>query len=82
MVYEIIFHLVAFLLILRFRNKVIVQGDTLKMYLLASAIFRFFIEFVRGNPPQFGGLSGPQIVLVPIAALLVYHFVRTEEPAR
>ena len=52
------------------------QGDTLKLYLLASATFRFLVEFVRANPEQVGGLSGPQIVLIPLTALLVWHFVR------
>src|SRR5205814_6500016 len=76
MIYEIAFHLAAAVLILRYRRLVIVQGDTLKLYLLASAIFRFLVEFVRGNPPQLWVLSGPQVVLIPLTALLVYHFIR------
>jgi prolipoprotein diacylglyceryltransferase len=76
MIYEILFHLLAFALILRFRHRVLVQGDTLKIYLLAAAVFRFLVEFVRGNPPQIAGLSGPQVVLIPLTALLVWHFVR------
>ena len=76
MIYEIIFHLVALVLILRFRHLVMVRGDTLKIYLLASAIFRFLVEFVRGNTEQIAGLTGPQVVLIPLTALLVYHFVR------
>lgn len=76
MVYEIIFHLIAFMLILRFRHRVIVQGDTLKIYLLVSAIFRFLVEFVRANAEQFWGLTGPQIDLIPLTTLLIYHFVR------
>ena len=66
MIYEIIFHLIAFFLVLRFRNRVIVQGDTLKIYLLVAAVFRFLVEFVRANPEQFWGLTGPQIVLIPL----------------
>jgi phosphatidylglycerol---prolipoprotein diacylglyceryl transferase len=76
MVYEIIFHLIAFGLILRYRDRVIVQGDTLKMYLLAAAVFRFLVEFVRANPVQFAGLTGPQIVLIPLTGLLIWHFIR------
>jgi prolipoprotein diacylglyceryltransferase len=76
MIYEIIVHLIAFFVILRYRNQVMVQGDTLKIYLLAAAIFRFLVEFVRANPEQFGGLTGPQIVLIPLTGLLVYHFIR------
>jgi prolipoprotein diacylglyceryltransferase len=76
MIYEIIFHLIAFVVILRFRHLVIVQGDTLKLYLLAAAIFRFLVEFVRANPEQFWGLTGPQIVLIPLTGLLIYHFIK------
>ena len=76
MIYEIIFHLVALATIVRYRQYVRVQGDTLKLYLLASAIFRFLVEFVRGNTEQFAGLSGPQLVLIPLTALLVWHFAR------
>ncbi|MBX3062900.1 MAG: prolipoprotein diacylglyceryl transferase [Anaerolineae bacterium] len=76
MVYEIIFNLIAFALILRLRHRVIVQGETLKIYLLAAGIFRFFVEFVRGNTEQLWGLTGPQVVLIPCLALLIYYFIR------
>jgi prolipoprotein diacylglyceryltransferase len=76
MIYEIIFHLLALAVILRFRHRVLVQGDTLKLYLLVAAVFRFLVEFVRGNTPQIAGLTGPQVVLIPLTALLVWHFVR------
>lgn len=76
MIYEIIFHLIAFGLILKYRNKVMVQGDTLKIYLLVAAVFRFLVEFVRANEVQFLGLTGPQIVLIPLTGLLVWYFVK------
>jgi phosphatidylglycerol:prolipoprotein diacylglycerol transferase len=76
MLYEIAFNLVAVALILRYRHLVPVRGDTLKLYLLAAAIFRFLVEFVRGNEVQAFGLTGPQIILIPLVALLVAHFVR------
>jgi phosphatidylglycerol:prolipoprotein diacylglycerol transferase len=76
MVYEILFNLAAAAVIARWRDRVSVPGDALKAYLLAAGIFRFLVEFVRGNPPQALGLSGPQWVLIPLVALLVLHFVR------
>ena len=75
MLYEIGFHLVALALIVRHR-QLPVRGDTLKLYLLAYAIFRFGVEFVRANEPQLAGLSGPQLVLIPLTALLALHFAR------
>jgi phosphatidylglycerol:prolipoprotein diacylglycerol transferase len=76
MLYEIGFHVGAFGLISWRGTLLPVRGDTLKAYLLAYALFRFGVEFVRGNELQALGLTGPQLVLIPLAALLVLHFVR------
>ena len=76
MLYEILFNLVAVALIVRYRRRVPVVGDTLKLYLLAAGIFRFLVEFVRGNEPQALGLTGPQWVLIPLVGLLLAHFAR------
>ncbi len=76
MLYEIAFNLVAIVLIVRYRGRVPVVGDTLRLYLLAAGVFRFLVEFVRGNEPQAVGLTGPEWVLIPLVALLVAHFAR------
>ena len=76
MLYEIGFHAGAFALIASRGTLLPVRGDTLKLYLLAYGIFRFGVEFVRGNEVQALGLTGPQLVLIPLTALLVLHFVR------
>ena len=76
MLYEIAFNLVAIAVILRYRHVVPVRGDTLKLYLLAAGVFRFLVEFVRGNEVQAFGLTGPQIVLIPLVTLLAIYFVR------
>jgi prolipoprotein diacylglyceryltransferase len=76
MLYEIAFNLVAVAVILRYRNRVPIHGDGLKLYLVAAGVFRFLVEFVRGNEPQALGLTGPQWVLIPLVGLLVLHFVR------
>lgn len=76
MLYEIGFHLAAFALIIRRGPLLPVRGDTLKAYLLAYGVFRFSIEFIRGNEVQWAGLTGPQLVLLPLTGLLVIHFVR------
>lgn len=76
MLYEIAFNLLAVAVILSYRGRVPVVGDSLKLYLLAAGTFRFFVEFVRGNEPQALGLSGPQWVLIPLVGLLLAHFVR------
>jgi phosphatidylglycerol:prolipoprotein diacylglycerol transferase len=76
MLYEIVFNGVAALIIVRYRDRVPVPGDGLRMYLLAAGIFRFLVEFVRANEPQALGLTGPQWVLIPLVGLLVAHFLR------
>ena len=76
MVYEIVFNLVAAAAIVRWGRSVPVPGDLLKAYLLAAGSFRFLVEFVRGTEVQALGLTGPQIVLVPLVGLLVVNFAR------
>jgi phosphatidylglycerol:prolipoprotein diacylglycerol transferase len=76
MLYEIGFNLVAIPVLIWARPRVPVQGDLLKAYLLAGAIFRFGVEFVRANEVQAFGLTGPQLVLIPCVILLATHFVR------
>jgi prolipoprotein diacylglyceryltransferase len=76
MLYEIGFHAGAFALIVTRGPLLPVRGDTLKAYLLAYGLFRFGVEFVRGNETQLWGLSGPQLVLIPLIAILAFHFVR------
>jgi phosphatidylglycerol---prolipoprotein diacylglyceryl transferase len=76
MLYEIGFHSAAFSLIAWRGTLLPIRGDTLKLYLLAYGLFRFGVEFVRGNEVQALGLSGPQLVLIPLIALLLLHFVR------
>jgi len=76
MLYEVAFNLVALGAIAAARSRVPVNGDLLKAYLLAAALFRFFVELVRGNEVQALGLTGPQLVLIPCVMLLVAHFVR------
>ena len=76
MLYEIGFHTAAFALIATRGPLLPIRGDTLKAYLLAYGVFRFGVEFVRGNEVQAWGLTGPQIVLIPLVGLLVVHFAR------
>ena len=76
MLYEIAFNIVAAVAIVRWGRRIPVPGDLLKAYLLVAFSFRFVVELVRGNEVQAFGLTGPQIVLVPLLALLVIHFVR------
>ncbi|MGF3057082.1 prolipoprotein diacylglyceryl transferase [Microbacterium sp. YY-01] len=75
-IYEIIFHAAAFAVLwwwLRFRP--IAAGETLTIYIAAYAIFRFFVEFVRGNDIAWLGLTRPQIFLLITIPLLVARLI-------
>ena len=74
--YEIAFQLAIFAVLWGLRDRVPVPGELFKMYLLAYALFRFGVEFVRGNEVMWNGLSGSQLFLVPTTILLMAYFLR------
>ena len=74
--YEIIFHAAMFGLLWWLRPRVFVKGELLKIYLLGYAVFRFGVEFVRGNPQVWLGLSRSQLFLIPSTLLLIWYFAR------
>jgi prolipoprotein diacylglyceryltransferase len=57
-------------------------GDLFKLFLLAYATFRFFVEFVRGNPMMAAGLTGSQLMVLPAAVVLAGYFLRRRMRAR
>jgi phosphatidylglycerol:prolipoprotein diacylglycerol transferase len=74
--YEIAFHAVMFTVLRRLVGLVPVRGDVFKLYLLAYAMFRFAVEFVRGNPSAAFGLSFSQLFLIPATLALLAYFGR------
>jgi phosphatidylglycerol---prolipoprotein diacylglyceryl transferase len=75
-IYEIAFHTVMFGVLWWLRPRMPVRGELFKIYLLAYAVFRFFVEFVRGNADLAFGLSGSQLFLIPSTLLLIAYFGR------
>jgi phosphatidylglycerol:prolipoprotein diacylglycerol transferase len=73
--YEIAFHLAAFLVLRRLRDRLI-PGELFSLYLIGYAAFRFLVEFVRGNEVVAAGLTRPQLFLLACAPLAVWHLVR------
>lgn len=62
--YEIGFHLTAFIVLRRLRHDRSNDGKLFVGYVGAYALCRFFLEFVRGNPTLWWGLSGSQVFLM------------------
>jgi phosphatidylglycerol:prolipoprotein diacylglycerol transferase len=75
--YEIAFLIGAFVALRRLRSRMPVEGQSFKVFLLAYGIFRFGVEFVRGNEATWNGLSGTQLFLIPSVLLLAAGFART-----
>jgi phosphatidylglycerol---prolipoprotein diacylglyceryl transferase len=73
--YEILFHLVAFVILLRLQGRY-ARGALFAGYLLAYAGFRFLVEFVRGNEIVALGLTRPQWFLLACAPFAVLAAVR------
>jgi len=64
-IYEIVFHAVAFLLLwFWLRHLGLGSGETLTLYIGAYAVFRFLVEFVRGNEVAWLGMTRPQLFLL------------------
>jgi phosphatidylglycerol:prolipoprotein diacylglycerol transferase len=75
-VYEIIFQLAAFLVLwLWLRHRDIAAGETLTLYIAAYCIFRFFVEFVRGNEIAWLSLTRPQLFLLLTIPILLARIV-------
>lgn len=75
--YEILFQGMMFGLLWWLRPRVQKPGELFKIYLLAYAVFRFAVEFVRANAVVFAGLTRPQLFLIPSTLLLIAYFARS-----
>jgi phosphatidylglycerol---prolipoprotein diacylglyceryl transferase len=78
-IYEIIFHAIMFGWLWRLRLRAPGDGGLLKLYLLCYALFRFGVEFVRGNQVVWAGLTRSQLFLIPSTCLLLIYFWRQRE---
>ncbi|GAA3662637.1 prolipoprotein diacylglyceryl transferase [Nocardioides ginsengisoli] len=70
--YEIVFHLVAFAVLWWWlRRRDLPPGTTFVWYVAAYGIFRFLVEFVRGNEIAWLGLTRPQLFLLVTVPLVL-----------
>lgn len=74
--YEIAFQLAAFAVLwFWLRRRPIAAGELLTLYILGYAVFRFAVEFVRGNEVVWLGLTRPQLFLLVTIPLLAVRIV-------
>jgi len=74
--YESAFHLGAFLVIwLWLRHRSLPPGEVFVWYVAAYGLFRFLVEFVRGNEVVWHGLTRPQLFLAATVPLVLLRIV-------
>lgn len=72
LLYEVAFHLIALLAITwSLSGRRLPQGETFVLYIAGYALFRFFVEFVRGNEVVWWGLTRPQLFLAVAVPLVL-----------
>lgn len=74
--YEVVFQAAAFCVLwFWLRHLGIRAGETLTLYIAAYAVFRFAVEFVRGNEVAWLGLTRPQLFLAVSIPLLAVRLI-------
>jgi phosphatidylglycerol---prolipoprotein diacylglyceryl transferase len=68
--YEIVFQLTAFVVLMMLRSKISRPGELFVLYIAAYALFRFFVEFFRANETVWLDLTRPQWFLLPSLVIL------------
>ena len=69
-IYEIIFQLAAFAVLLWLRPRIGRPGELFVIYIAGYAVFRFFVEFFRANETVWLDLTRPQWFLLPSLLVL------------
>ena len=75
--YEIVFFLALFALLWWLRPRLREHpGELFKVFLAAYIVFRFFVEFVRGNDVVALGLTRSQWFIFATGPLIAWYFIR------
>lgn len=75
--YEIVFLLGAFVVLLWLRRRVTGPGELFVLFVAAYAVFRFGVEFTRANPLIVGPLTASQVVILVASPLLIVRLMRS-----
>jgi phosphatidylglycerol:prolipoprotein diacylglycerol transferase len=57
------------------RRRRLPPGESFVWYVAAYAVFRFLVEFVRGNDVAWAGLTRPQLFLLATIPLLLARII-------
>jgi phosphatidylglycerol---prolipoprotein diacylglyceryl transferase len=74
--FEALFHFIAFLVLVRIKNKVTTPGILFKYYVSAYLVFRFFSEFFRDNERIWGVITLYQLLSVIGLVFINFNILR------
>jgi len=80
-IYNSIFHLVLFVLLLRIRKK-LSPGETTILFFTASSIFCFLLEFIRNNDVVTMGLTLGQVTYATIILITILSYIMVHQTKR
>ena len=78
-VYELLLCGLLFLIMWKYREKIMPDGAMFALYLIFAGAERFIVEFVRINPRAAFGLTEAQIISIPlviVGALMMLYYRR------
>lgn len=61
-IYELLLGIIIFIILMRLRTKISIDGRLFMIYLVLTGIARFAVELIRINPPLLIGLSEAQLI--------------------
>lgn len=76
-VFEMVFDFVLFAALWILRDKMRNPGDLFKLFVLSYLVFRFLIEFIRTEPIMWHGLTGYQLISLPLIPVISSYFIIT-----
>lgn len=59
------------MLLWRYRDRLARPAEAFVLYIAGYAVFRFLVEFVRGNEVVWAGLTRPQLFLALVLPLVL-----------
>ncbi|MFH1650482.1 MAG: prolipoprotein diacylglyceryl transferase [Chloroflexota bacterium] len=81
-IYEIIYDLIIFFVLLKLRGKFRPDGSLFTIYLAFYAVWRFAVDFIREGTPFFLGLHEAQVVSLVILTITLPLLALRTRPVR
>lgn len=76
-IYEFIANIILFFILIRIDQSKKFIGQTLCIYLMASSLLRFSVEFIRLNPDIYMGLSMAQLISIVLFGIGFITYLKT-----